>query len=231
MSKLLNRLRAHRRQRSAVYKNAVFIWIPKAAGTSVFDMLESHGAVKAVEVSEIQSKWPKQNGVVTFGHMSYHQLVCQGIVSTDFDQSAFKFAICRNPYDRAVSLFTYLRRHKRVPSEMDFSEFIRSIYTNELPPIGLYNVSGWSQCNPQVEWLRNIAVNKVIKFENLEDGLNEVFPILGIYRRTIRHLNAATRADTLVNYLSCENVKLINEIYSDDFKEFGYEVLRGSQSN
>lgn len=225
LGRLLNRLRVVKRAMLAQRKNAVFIWIPKTAGTSMFDLLGRYGATKAVEVDQIRSNWPRQTGLVTFGHMSYRQLVDQGVVSGEFDRDAFKFAVCRNPYDRAISLFSYLKHHGVVPIELDFSGFLRSLHDDGCPPLGLYNVLGWSQCNPQVEWIRDINVDKVVRFETMDRDLEEVLAILGIGRRTVRHLNAVERSEAASNYLTPENIRLIDDIYAVDFSEFGYQRL------
>lgn len=227
LDRLLNWLRATKRALLAPRKDAVFIWIPKTAGTSMFDLLESYGGVKAVEVDLVRSKWPRQAGLVTFGHMSYRQLVDQGIVSKEFDRNAFKFAICRNPYDRAISLFSYLKYHRVVPSELDFPGFLRTLDHDGCPPLGLYNVLGWSQCNPQVEWIRGIGVDRVVRFESIGRDLEEVLVLLGIGRKKVRHLNAVERSEATGDYLTLDNIRLINRIYAEDFSEFGYQKLAG----
>lgn len=225
LGRLFNRLRAAKRALLAQRKDAVFIWIPKTAGTSMFDLLESYGGTKAVEVDLVRSKWPRQAGLVTFGHMSYGQLVDQGVVSKEFDRNAFKFAICRNPYDRAISLFSYLKYHGVLPSELDFAGFLRTLNDDGCPPLGLYNVLGWSQCNPQIEWIRGIDVDRVVRFETMGRDLDEVLVLLGIGRKKVRHLNAVERTEETCNYLTPENIRLINRIYAEDFSTFGYQKL------
>ena len=52
---------------------------------------------------------PIVSGNYTFGHQSLNQLVSHGFVSKVFANSAYKFAVTRCPYERAVSLYCYLK--------------------------------------------------------------------------------------------------------------------------
>ncbi len=89
--------------------NAVFIWIPKNAGTSLYNMLQEHSCIKVKEASKIKQRF-SQRGLVTFAHMDYAQLVEQNYIRPEYDESSFKFCFSRNPYDRAVSLYVYLTK-------------------------------------------------------------------------------------------------------------------------
>jgi hypothetical protein len=129
-----------------------FIWIPKTAGTSVYKTL---GAVRRKALPRIKYRFAN-NGFYTFGHMDYAQLVAQGHVSKEYDKSAYKFAFVRNPYDRAVSLFFYLKKVGTISPDETFLSFCLKLDEKEFEPIGLYNVSGLSQCNPQVRWLETL---------------------------------------------------------------------------
>ncbi len=204
--RFLNRMCATKRSILAQHKNAVFIWIPKAAGTSMFGLFERCGAAKAVEVDQIESNWPRQAGWVTFGHMSYRQLVEKDIVNKEFDRDSFKFAICRNPYDRVISLYNYLKYHGVLPQELDFPGFLGVLYEEGIPPVGLYNVSGLSQCNPQVEWIRGVNMDRVVRLESMDRDLDEVLVLLGIGCKQIGHLNAVERSEAKSDYLTSDNI-------------------------
>jgi hypothetical protein len=58
---------------------AIFIWIPKSAGTSVA-ALEQRGAQTLVSVEAIK-KFFRDRGVVTFGHIYLPALIQAGLVS------------------------------------------------------------------------------------------------------------------------------------------------------
>ena len=52
--------------RNAGRPNAVFIWIPKNAGTSMYHALRRYGCVKTKEAQRIKYQF-SQRGLVTFG--------------------------------------------------------------------------------------------------------------------------------------------------------------------
>ena len=84
-------------------QDAVFLWIPKTAGATLYKALDIHICTKLLELPWAKLRF-RNRGLVTFGHMEYAQLVKAGVVGSHFDEGAFKFCFSRNPYSRAVSL-------------------------------------------------------------------------------------------------------------------------------
>lgn len=201
-------------------KDAVFVWIPKAAGTSVFNCLD---APKLKNLNYAKYRFPGK-GVVTFGHMDYLALVRQGCVPSRFDRNSYKFAFVRNPYDRAISLFNYLKSREKVPADQSFIDFLRRLADEGCEPIGLYNVQGLSQCNPQVRWVENVDMDFVGKVENLEQDFSVVCTALGMGNVDLPRLNESSR-DTYESYLCIESRQIIEHLYREDFEAFGYECF------
>jgi hypothetical protein len=200
-------------------RDAVFIWIPKTAGASFFSCLD----IPKFWVSLHKVKYRFANtGTVTFSHMDYSALVRHGYVSRKFDESAYKFTFVRNPYDRAVSLFYYLRKYGILPPEETFLSFCRKLRDEGCEPIGLYNVSGLSQCNPQVRWLENIDMDFVGRFESIREDSDRVFRELGLPDVHLPILNKTDHA----SYKECycrESKEIVEKFYEEDFRILGYE--------
>src|SRR6056297_2341307 len=78
-------------------RDAVFLWIPKTAGATLYSALDRHICTKLLHLTAARIRF-RNKGLVTFGHMDYAQLVEIGLVRARFDQSAFKFCFSRNPY-------------------------------------------------------------------------------------------------------------------------------------
>ncbi|MDX5385517.1 MAG: sulfotransferase family protein [Marinobacter sp.] len=204
-------------------RDAVFIWVPKAAGTSVYNCLD---APKLKSLNYVKYRFPGR-GIVTFGHMDYLALVRKGYVSARFDRNSYKFAFVRNPYDRAVSLFSYLKSRGKIPEDQSFLDFLRRLIDEGFEPIGLYNVQGLSQCNPQVRWIENIDMGFVGKVESLEQDFSVVCRALRMEHVDLPRLNESSR-DTYENYMCVESRQIIEHLYREDFEAFGYERLEES---
>ena len=203
--------------------DAIFFWIPKCAGTSIYKLLALHGCPEGRWDSPLA---PFNNrGLITFGHVHVPDLVCARVVSEDFFRRAFKFAFVRNPFDRLVSLFFYLKwiRCPDVPEEMDFDGFCRAV-EERTPPVGLYNYRGLNQCNPMAAWLLdtdgNLLVDEVGRFENLEADFARIGAKMGI-RASLPHENRGDHAGYR-SYYNRESRRMVERFYHKDIEVFGY---------
>ena len=202
----------------------LFIWIPKTAGTSIYEAMSSSLNMKRYLKLPLAQKSFTNLGSNTFGHISVDYLLNHGIIKNKYYNNAFKFCISRNPYDRFVSLFYYMKRHNRIPSDFKMIDFIRCIQDG-IVPVGGYNFEGLSQCNKQVDWILNIQVDEVFKFENLSED------ILKLNKRTGKKINllhknkSKQRILDYIDELDQETIKLINKYYDEDFERFSYSKL------
>ena len=206
--------------RSIGRRDAVFVWIPKTAGTSVFEVLKDNGCLKAYTTEEVRCEFP-QRGLVTFAHMDYGGLVREGYVTQSFDRSAYKFAFCRNPYDRAVSLYYYLRSRDRIDRDHTFLSFCRQLRDEGPDAIGLYNWKGTSQCNPQVAWLEGVELDFIGRFESIDEDFNRVLAELGSPSCKLPTKNKIDRKNYR-DYYCDESRSIIADLYRNDFAAFGY---------
>jgi len=204
--------------KAASRTNAVFIWIPKTAGTSLYSILK---APALLSLEELKFRFPGR-GTVTFGHMDYAQLVEAGYVSQSFDSTAYKFAIARNPYARAVSLYLYVVVRLEGEGKMSFLEFCRQLKREGCPPIGLYNVLGWSQCNPQVRWTEKVDLDFLGKVETLDRDVEGILANIGLPSTSVPKINRSRRGDEIASYYCPESKEIVEDFYREDFATFGY---------
>jgi hypothetical protein len=209
---------------TGLQRDVLFVWVPKCAGTSIYTTLVKYGCAKERWGDPLQ---PFDNrGMVTFGHVDVLQLAQAGIIERAYFERAFKFAFVRNPFDRAVSLYRYLRRirNEAVPPETTFSEFCESVGGGDYPPVGLYNYRGLNQCNPIVRWLTDssgkLIVDFVGRYENLEADFQEACRRIGI-REPIPHKNS-TRHMPYREHYDDHTRAIIERVYREDLERFGY---------
>lgn len=190
--------------------DAIFVWIPKTGGTSLWHALPM---MKMKRLDEIEPD--KLNGLVTFGHIELHALVGAGKIPVEFLAKALKFAVVRDPYDRAISLFY----HNRLPGQT-LEEFLLLVAETKPQP-GLYNKDGLSMCSPQTAWL--FPGVRLLRFEGLNSSFTALCNWLNVPIRAVvlPHTNQSDRSGIVHTPRSWKLVKLI---YADDFKRLGYAV-------
>ncbi len=206
--------------RAAQHEDSIFIHIPKNGGTSVYSMLHSAGLVKLNTLRAVQL-FCRNRGRVTFGHMAISSLVELGLVSQDYVNRSFKFALSRDPFARAASLYRIQRKMTanwhRQPS---FGEFLRQIADGHYNRIGPYDSLSMSPCNPQMAWIRDTAPDKIYRVEDLSDFAADISERWSIPKPDLVHMNWTCRDGDL--NLAREEKALIKEIYADDFETLGY---------
>lgn len=191
-------------------KSLIFIWIPKTAGTSLFNVL-----LEKFKMQLFTAEYYKFNnlGNVSFGHCCLKQIINHGIVTNDFYTSSTVFSIVRNPYDRAVSLWGDYIRTQRIRPDTTLVQFLSILNDLDLRP-GYYNSRGFSMCSQQAEWI--LPGTKIYQFEDI---VKTGIPDLKI--KTIPHLNR-TKDKPYQEFLDHEAIQLINKIYSLDFAILKY---------
>lgn len=133
------------------------------------------------------------------------------------------FSIVRNPYDRIVSHWrhycTLCDRHglnlnlpahmnRSINNEIDFKTFLKA------------ELSGWSIATTQKEFLRSEA--RTVKIYKFETELEKVYKDYDL--QMFPAINASINKDTPLD--DPNNLGLVNEIFAEDFDEYGYEMKR-----
>ena len=206
-------------------RDVLFLWVPKCAGLSTYYTLLKYGCEKERWKRPMEAF--RNRGMTTFGHVDVLGLLEKGIVRQSYFDDAFKFAFVRNPYDRLVSLFFYLKRIRQpeVPEQMTFTDFCLTVDRGEFPPIGLYNHVGLNQCNPMLSWITDrsgkIVADFVGRYENLHEDFHKICQTIGV-NETIPHRNK-TKHQPYQEYFDSRTRAIVERVYRKDLDAFGYE--------
>jgi hypothetical protein len=214
-------------------KNIIFIAVPKTGSQSVALGLEKFG-LRYYNPNHHEFYKTYTGGILNSGHYHLESLVSEGIINSNVIESAFKFAFVRNPWDRLVSLFTYMKKVRTQPNGEavtscynleSFDAFVKHLADGPITPIGNYNVKGNSQANQQIAWLKNskgeVIVDFIGKFESLESDWLELCETLEV-KASLPHKNKTKHRPFRILY-NTELTDLVSELYKDDIKRFGYE--------
>ena len=167
----------------------------------------------------------KQKGHVTFGHQDYTRLVNRRIISKEFDDSAFKYAFCRNPYDRVVSHFFYAKkRHPEIldPS-IEFLEYTRNFHNYKRYPKSIERFGGKLAFRPQYELIEGIDMDFIGRFESLDQDLLKLSETIGKPIHEVKRKNYnRTRHEHYSKCYNDESIDNVRKFYEKDFEFFGY---------
>lgn len=186
-------------------KSLKYVHIPKTGGNSVRKMLDGH-----IYVDYKASR----NGV-----HQIHLNELPGVTS---------FTITRNPYDRVVSAFYYLKSPNRKETDKKDAMKWCNFDTFEefcLNPNGLWSASK-KQLHflPQYTFIPN-GVHMIGSLENLDNFIELLSDKFNIPIGESVHLNKSNRKSWLEYYTNSEVIDIVNECYKEDFLRFKYKML------
>jgi hypothetical protein len=187
--------------------NFIFVHIPKCGGTTI----------------------EKQTGIVA----SHRSAAYFRQADPAFFEKAFKFSITRNPYDRLVSGYHYLRNHTTSPLNQawvdrnlarfrNFAEFAEELQN----PRFARSLTSWKHFVPQWFYLCRPDGTFMVDFV----GKLEAYPqaIAEIARRSPLRLEneiyRASRRQSWGEYYTPASRRAVAEIYGEDFRIFEYPV-------
>ena len=211
---------------------AIFLWLPKCAGTSVAQLCrEAH---------------------VLIDPMTFEELHYDDYVNADAHPDAFTFAFVRNPWDRVVSsyaMFAGERRPAAIPAP-SFREFL-DIVEHEPLAKRPYEHEIWfiperyAELTPDelsVHFRRTVKnhtaaftepfyklfdvsgaqrASFIGRYERLDADVARVFGALGLPATSVPHLHAGER-ESYERYYDTETRTLVGRIFADEIAHFGY---------
>ena len=130
----------------------------------------------------------------------------------------FKFAVVRNPWDRAFSWYKNVMRdkiHKKnqgITSDLTFNQFLK------------INI-GKGMLRPQTYWLKNykglIPLDYIGRFETLQDTFTKIKEHLNLPEIEFPHKKKGSGEDYRSMYDE-ESIAHVKNVYHEDIQLFGY---------
>ncbi len=208
------------------HHNCIFIHIPKTGGTSVENAI--WGPDWSTRTTD--DLWM---GAVRPGFNKYQSGGLQHLLATqirtevgqDTFNSYYKFAFVRNPWDKAVSQFHYLKTQPAMRTYMglgrwsSFKAYVRTIAEHHGK-----HVQSYEQWRFILDDDGTQLVDFVGRFENLADDYKTVAHHLQLDSDQLPHdMKSGKRKKPVAEYYDTKTVDLIAQIYARDIEHFGYE--------
>lgn len=240
----------------------VFIHIPKCAGQSIETaFLEDLGLDWATRAPLLLRPNDRPEiGPPRLAHLIARDYLRHHYLSRELFDSYFKFAVVRNPWARAVSMYRYLNANESFDAFAD--RLGRSCAKAE------HDSQFWF-FRPQVDFVMDeagtIVVDRLVHFENIATEFRDVADIVNL-QTPLRHVNKSlsatpasrekvrrsrrpfdllgslvraraaappdirTRHEHWRDFYTDETRAIVSEVYAQDIDTFGYSFQHGRQA-
>lgn len=206
------------------HKNKMlFIHIPKNAGTSIERTVFKDYNFNTKYSSTFLLGFDNQHNI-NLQHATLSELLQYHFISNDILDTYNSFAVVRNPYSRSVSGYNWLMKDLKISDT--FSNFLlrKGAFAEEkLKQNKALVLDHFYTQTKFVEIDGEIKIKDILKFERLKDDFINYMHKIGLDCQLNLHFkkNKKNKLKTLKLFTK-ENISLIQDIYKEDFQNFGY---------
>jgi len=204
-------------------RKIIFVHIPKTGGTSVEDLFWPVNQYKRNERNLWMGfKSPMHNKYQTGGLQHLTASLIETEVGKKEFHDCFKFTFVRNPWDKSISQYLYIKKRK------DLRDFIGM-------DLG-YNFKQYLECIQKkihVQWEKQykfieddsgkMLVNWIGRFENISADVDVLRKLLNFnLHYKLPHVNKSHSRLHYSSYYDLESKEMVAQMYEQDILKYGY---------
>jgi hypothetical protein len=201
-------------------EHLLFLRIPKNASSSIMKVLGKRNIAQRYE-KELQESLNKTiyKDFFTATHARPHELLT---VISSIELDCFSFAVARNPWDRAVSMYHFAKKLGLgnlfgLDNGLSFERFCEVLQSRD-------GDRSFMPVFKQTEWTHgSIKVNEILKFENLSEDFSAMVKKHHIkdISPDLPHINSTVHKPYR-DYFNSNTQKIIKKVFEEDCDRLRY---------
>lgn len=191
-------------------KEIVFVHVPKTGGASILQLCLRHG----IRIIDHDLRNPNYISLTRYRSLN---------------PNIYSFAIVRNPWDRVVSSYHYLRKGGIKGEDMlDADRFVnqyRNFTQFVLNAFEAREILDQIHFRPQYKWIsdeRGVIVDMVGRFERLQTSFSKWCKTIGLPNYKLPHVNRSAHR-SYKEYFNEQTIEVIRKNYRKDIELFKYK--------
>lgn len=219
----INRQLKYRRGRREVRKTGFwFVDIPRTSSSSIRAQLGErfgigHGKLNIPEKDKATEQ-------IFEDHLTAVEM--RDILGVELWEKIFTFTVVRNPWERILSLYMYMRKNTSAVDDLTFEQFVKRIHQERMSP-GSTIFTYRPLTRTCLEFISDengkIIVDKIVRFENRQDELPEIGQQIGCPELGSLKINSARPQKSRYQDSYTDELRdLVAEIYAQDIDYFDY---------
>jgi hypothetical protein len=196
----------------------IFVHIPKCGGTSIEKIIWPEPRLESDLWMGFKSKYHNKYQTGGLQHLFANQIRQE--VGEQVFKTYFKFSIVRNPWEKTISQYFYMKNRP------DLREWIGMEENSSFETyLDLIRKKAHVQWEPQYKFIYDqngdLLIDFIGRLENFDKDASSIINRIGI-KAEIPHSNA-TKHKHYTEYYNQETIEIVNDMYSNDISLLNYK--------